>query len=83
MNKLILEAIERFMKEEGDTLLESNKLNLEEKKKTRTQGNKKPSNQKLYNKIKGQAKKKFDVYPSRYASYWISQEYKKQGGTYK
>lgn len=29
------------------------------------------------------AKKKFDVYPSRYANYWAVQYYKKKGGKFK
>ena len=30
----------------------------------------------------GQAKKKFDVYPSAYENAWLVREYKKRGGTY-
>jgi hypothetical protein len=41
-----------------------------------------PSNPKLYNKIKSQAKKKFNRWPSAYASGWLVKEYKRQGGTY-
>ena len=43
----------------------------------------KPSDTKLYNKIKSEAKKKFKVYPSIYANSWLVREYKKRGGTYK
>ena len=32
---------------------------------------------------KGQAKKKFDVYPSAYANAWAAKQYKKAGGTWK
>ena len=39
----------------------------------------KPSNSKLYNSIKAQAKSKFSVYPSAYASAWIVKQYKKRG----
>lgn len=42
----------------------------------------KPSNSKLYNSIKSQAKSKFSVYPSAYASAWIVRQYKKRGGKY-
>ena len=42
----------------------------------------KPTNSKLYNSIKAQAKKKFSVYPSAYASAWIVKTYKKRGGGY-
>ena len=42
-----------------------------------------PTDLKLYNKVKDQAKKKFDRYPSIYASSWIVSTYKKLGGKYK
>ena len=42
-----------------------------------------PINKKLYNKVKDEAKKKFDVYPSIYANSWLVREYKKRGGKYK
>jgi len=42
-----------------------------------------PTNTKLYNEIKNKAKKKFEYYPSLYASSWINKEYRKRGGTYK
>ena len=41
-----------------------------------------PVNNKLYNKVKQEAKKKFKRYPSLYASSWIVKEYKKRGGKY-
>jgi hypothetical protein len=41
-----------------------------------------PTNEKLYNKVKSQAKKKFKVWPSAYASGWLVKEYKRLGGTY-
>ena len=41
-----------------------------------------PLNIALYNKIKSEAKQKFDVYPSIYANAWLVKEYKKKGGTY-
>lgn len=40
-------------------------------------------NQKLYNKIKSEAKKKFIKYPSIYANAWVVKEYKKRGGKFK
>lgn len=42
-----------------------------------------PANPKLYAKVKAEAKRKFDVYPSAYANGWLVQEYKRRGGTYK
>lgn len=39
-----------------------------------------PKNKSLYNSIKSKAKKKFKVWPSAYASGWLSKEYKKRGG---
>jgi hypothetical protein len=42
-----------------------------------------PTDMELYNRIKGEAKKKFDVYPSLYANNWLVGEYKRRGGKYK
>jgi GNAT superfamily N-acetyltransferase len=42
-----------------------------------------PTNPKLYAKVKAEAKRKFDVYPSAYANGWLVQEYKRRGGGYK
>jgi len=42
-----------------------------------------PADKELYNRIKGEAKKKFDVYPSAVANAWVVREYKSRGGTYK
>ena len=42
----------------------------------------KPTNPKLYAAKKAQAKKKFSVWPSAYASAWLTKEYKKAGGKY-
>ena len=39
-------------------------------------------NKALYSRVKAEAKKKFDVYPSAYANAWLVREYKKRGGTY-
>jgi len=41
-----------------------------------------PKNKKLYEQVKKEAKKKFKVFPSAYASGWLVREYKKRGGTY-
>jgi hypothetical protein len=41
-----------------------------------------PKNKKLYSKVKAEAKKKFKVWPSAYASGWLVKEYKRRGGTY-
>ena len=42
----------------------------------------KPTNPKLYARVKATAKKKFDVWPSAYASSWLVKEYKRRGGKY-
>lgn len=42
----------------------------------------KPLNKSLYDKVKSEAKKKFDVYPSIYANAWVVREYKKRGGKF-
>ena len=41
-----------------------------------------PSNPRLYSRVKSEAKRKFKIFPSAYASAWIVKEYKKRGGTY-
>jgi hypothetical protein len=40
----------------------------------------KPTNPKLWSRVKSQAKKKFKVYPSAYANAWASKLYKSKGG---
>jgi hypothetical protein len=52
------------------------------KKKVVTSGPK-PTNPKLYATVKAAAKRKFDVFPSAYASSWLVREYKKRGGKYR
>jgi len=42
-----------------------------------------PTNAALYSRVKSEAKKKFDTYPSAYANAWLVREYKKRGGKYK
>ena len=41
-----------------------------------------PKNKALYARVKSEAKRKFDVYPSAYANAWLVKTYKKRGGTY-
>ena len=41
-----------------------------------------PTNKSLYNRIKAEAKRKFKVWPSAYASGWVVKEYKRRGGKY-
>jgi len=45
--------------------------------------NSEPADKDLYNRVKAEAKAKFDVYPSAYANAWLVREYKKRGGKYK
>jgi hypothetical protein len=42
----------------------------------------KPLNIHLWNKIKEEAKKKYKVWPSAYASGWLTKEYKQRGGRF-
>ena len=42
-----------------------------------------PTNPSKWNYYKGQAKKKFDVYPSAYANGWAAKQYKSAGGGWK
>ena len=37
-----------------------------------------PTNKALYAKVKAEAKRKFDVYPSAYANAWLVRTYKKE-----
>ena len=53
------------------------------KKKATKKSGPKPTNPSLYSRVKAEAKRKFDVYPSAYANAWLVREYKKRGGTYK
>jgi hypothetical protein len=41
-----------------------------------------PTNSSLWSRVKTEAKKKFDVYPSAYANAWAAKEYKKRGGSW-
>lgn len=42
-----------------------------------------PINKALYQRVKREAKRKFKVFPSAYASGWIVKTYKQKGGKYK
>lgn len=42
-----------------------------------------PKNKALYARVKAEAKRKFDVYPSAYANAWLVRTYKKRGGGYR
>lgn len=42
-----------------------------------------PTDPELYARVKAEAKKKFDVYPSAYANAWLVRTYKKRGGGYR
>jgi hypothetical protein len=52
------------------------------KKAKKSKGKNVPANPELYSRVKSEAKKKFDVYPSAYANAWLVKTYKKRGGTY-
>ena len=41
-----------------------------------------PNDAALWSRVKAEAKKKFDVYPSAYANAWAAKEYKKRGGSW-
>lgn len=41
-----------------------------------------PTNKALYNRVMGEAKKKFKRFPSLYANAWISKTYQERGGKY-
>lgn len=42
-----------------------------------------PADKELYERVKREAKQKFDVYPSAVANAWVVREYKKRGGKYR
>jgi hypothetical protein len=52
------------------------------KKKSVKKSGSKPTNPSLYARVKAEAKRKFDVYPSAYANAWLVKTYKKRGGGY-
>jgi len=41
-----------------------------------------PTNKELYARVKAEAKRKFDTWPSAYGSAWLVKEYKRRGGKY-
>lgn len=43
----------------------------------------KPTNPQLYSRVKAEAKKKFDRWPSAYGSAWLVKTYKERGGGYR
>ena len=43
----------------------------------------KPTNPKLYARVKAEAKRKLAVYPSAYATGWFVRTYKSSGGGYR
>lgn len=53
------------------------------KSKAKAKSGPKPTNPSLYSRVKAEAKRKFDVWPSAYASAWLTKEYKKRGGGYR
>ena len=42
-----------------------------------------PTNPSLYSRVKSEAKRKFDRWPSAYGSAWLVKEYKRRGGKYR
>jgi hypothetical protein len=52
------------------------------KKSTKKKGSV-PTNKALYARVKAEAKRKFDVYPSAYANAWLVKTYKSRGGGYR
>ena len=75
----IKSAISRKRRAESQTVRQDKKpIMVETIKKENT-----PVDIELYNKVKAEAKAKFDVYPSAYANGWLVQEYKRRGGKYK
>jgi len=53
------------------------------KPKSKSKKSPKPTNPALYARVKAEAKRKFDVYPSAYANAWLVRTYKKRGGGYR
>lgn len=53
------------------------------RKKTKKKKGATPTNPTLYARVKAEAKKKFKVFPSAYASGWLVRTYKKRGGGYR
>lgn len=51
--------------------------------RVKTKSKNKPTNPRLYARVKAEAEAKFDTYPSAYANAWLVREYKKRGGKYR
>ena len=56
---------------------------IKRKKNYKKKSGAKPTNPSLYARVKAEAKRKFDVYPSAYANAWLVRTYKKRGGRYR
>jgi hypothetical protein len=55
---------------------------IKKKKTTKKKAGSKPTNPALYARVKAEAKRKFKVFPSAYASGYIVRQYKARGGGY-
>tara|TARA_R100001086_G_scaffold141317_1_gene74198 strand:- start:210 stop:386 length:177 start_codon:yes stop_codon:yes gene_type:complete len=55
---------------------------VKKKKTTKKKAGSKPTNPALYARVKAEAKRKFKVFPSAYASGYIVRQYKARGGGY-
>jgi hypothetical protein len=53
------------------------------RKATKKKGGAKPTNPALYARVKAEAKRKYKVWPSAYASGWLTKTYKARGGGYR
>ena len=58
-------------------------IRIAKKKKYKGTSRNVPTNMALYNRVKSEAKRKFDVYPSAYANAWLVKTHKARGGTYR
>jgi hypothetical protein len=84
----IRSAVSRKRKAESTQVREDKKpINVSTSKKDASsdvfEKSAKPTDTELYARVKAEAKKKFDVYPSAYANAWLVREYKKRGGGYR
>ena len=74
-----LEVVEDIANEE-DTFLEQP---MAARKRKAVKKKPVPTNKKLYSRVKAEAKRKFNVYPSAYANGWLVKTYKARGGRYR
>lgn len=60
-------------------------IRLAKKKSPKYKGTSKnvPTDMELYNRVKSEAKRKFDVWPSAYSSAWVVKTYRARGGGYR